>query len=319
MSSTASSRTDPPKVIMVFGPTGVGKTSLLARYFAGRAEIVSADSLQVYRGLNIGTAKPNAETLRRIPHHLIDIINYTERFDVGEFCHRADDSIADILQRNRVPFISGGTAYYLKAWLVGVPQTPPADPVIRARIQTEWRDRDDADVHRELAGIDPVSAGRIAPADRYRILRALEVYAQSGRPLSDYPVPEIPRTDYRVLCIGLKRERAELYRRIEERVDSMLNAGLENEVRALIADGARPHHPGMKAIGYREWFKNDEGEMRRTEEARDLILRNTRRYAKRQMTFFNSLPNVSWFDVSLNPRISGGFIDTIEAFMASAT
>ena len=319
MSSTASSRTDPPKVILVFGPTGVGKTSLLAQYFAGRAEIVSADSLQVYRGLDIGTAKPDVKTRRRIPHHLIDILDYTESFDVGEFCRLADGCISDILQRGRIPFISGGTAYYLKAWLMGVPQTPPADPETRARIESEWKNRDEADILRELTDIDPVSAARIAPADRYRLLRALEVFAQSGRPLSDYPVPDVPRRDFHVLCVGLKRERAELYRRIEERVDSMLNAGLENEVKALIAHGARPHHPGMKAIGYREWFTNDEGVTRRKEQARELILRNTRRYAKRQMTFFKSLPNVLWFDVSLNPRTSGGFVETMETFMASAT
>ncbi len=288
---------------------------MLDPLFSGRAEIISADALQVYKHLDIGTAKPDAKILSRIPHHLIDIIDYTETFNVGEFCLRADECVRSILDRGLLPVISGGAAYYLKSWLLGPPETPTADPILRTSLEGQWAGKSDEVLRKELIRIDPVSAERIGNRDRYRMLRVLEVYNQTGRPLSDFPVHEEPREDYRVLSIGLRRERAELYRRIEQRVDIMLEAGLAAEVAALREQGARREDPGMKAIGYREWF-GEEGEDEPTvERVRQLIARNTRRYAKRQMTFFSSLPDVRWFDAEEDIDIPGGLLDTVRGFL----
>jgi tRNA dimethylallyltransferase len=313
--SIVSNRTDPPKVILLFGPTGVGKTVLLERLFSRGAEVVSADALQVYKHLDIGTAKPDAGTLSRLPHHLINIIDYTESFSVGEFCRRADESIHDILSRGLLPVISGGTAYYLKAWLLGTPETPLVNPKIRRSLEEKWRGRDDESLRDEVMRLDPVSAGRIGGRDRYRMLRVLEVHAQTGRPLSDFKVPGEPRTDFRTLSIGLRRNRTELYRRIDERVEQMFRDGLASEAALLREKGARRNHPGMKAIGYREWFGEDGEETPDPERVKELIARNSRRYAKRQITFFASLPEVHWYDAGEDPDTPGGIKDTIRAFL----
>lgn len=275
----------------------MGKTEFLEKLFAGFAEVVSADALQVYRGMDIGTAKPPAETLARIPHHLIDILDVDEAFNVGDFCHRAELCVRDILSRGLTPVISGGTAYYMKTWLMGLPKTPPVDLMVRRKVQNRWKNRNNADIHRELQRIDPQSAGRIAQGDRYRMLRALEVFEQCSKPLSDYQIPEKPRDDVEVLSIGLRRSREDLVRRIEERVDSMLIGGLQGEVDRLRRCGAAASDPGMKGIGYREWFGTPDKPDPSPGEVRELIIRNTRRFAKRQMTFFASLPNAYWVDV----------------------
>jgi len=278
-------------------------------------EVVSADALQVYRQLDIGTAKPPQEMLSRIPHHLINIINYTESFSVGDFCSRADEAVRSILIRNRLPVISGGTAFYLKAWLLGLPGTPESDPLLRSSLEAEWKGKGNAELRNELIRIDPVSAERIGLGDRYRMLRALEVWHQTGRPLSSYKVPDTPRDDFNILSLGLRRDRGELYRRINQRVEEMFEDGLPEEIAALRKDGAEADHPGMKAIGYREWFGQQGEPEPDISEVKRLIARNTRRYAKRQITFFASLPSVHWFEVNESNDIPEGMIPLIEDFL----
>jgi tRNA dimethylallyltransferase len=297
---------------------------MLSRIFSvssHRAEVVSADALQVYRHLDIGTAKPGADLLSRIPHHLIDIIDYPESFSVGDFCKRTDEALAGILRREHLPVISGGTAYYLKSWLLGMPETPLSDPRIRSELETHWAGKTSEALKEEILRIDPVSARRIGRGDRYRMLRVLEVYLQTGRPLSSFSVPDSPREDYNVLSIGLTRERQELYSRINQRVEEMFSDGLAAEVAALRRRGASASDPGMKGIGYREWF-GEPGDSREPGEpdpdenrVKELIARNSRRYAKRQITFFSSLPDVHWFDAGEDPDGPGGILMLINAFL----
>ncbi len=301
-----------PAVILLFGPTGVGKTDLLDRLFSGVGEVVSADALQVYKDLDIGTAKPPSDLISRLPHHLINILHYTQSFSVAEFVRLADAAVADILNRGKVPVISGGTAYYFKAWLMGLPGTPEVDPAVRAAVSEKWQDRDDAELKEAVRLVDPVSAERLGDRDRYRMLRVLEVHEQTGRALSGFTVPDKPRSDCRILPVGLTRERSELYERINRRVDQMLDAGLAEEVRQLRNSGARREDPGMKAIGYAEWFPESEGgEDPELERVRELIARNSRRYAKRQLTFFSSLPGVRWYDMSVEPDVPAGLLEEI--------
>ncbi len=275
----------------------MGKTALLERLFAGIAEVISADALQIYRGMDIGTAKPSPETLALIPHHLIDIREVDESFSVGEFCHIADYHMMDICARGLLPVISGGTAYYIKTWLLGGPGTPPSDPLIRRKIEKQWTGRDDAELHKALQNVDPEGAGKIAIGDRYRAIRALEVFEQCGKPLSSFAVPNRPRTDVEVLSIGLRRSREDLAMRIERRVDLMIESGLQKEVERLRECYAGPSNPGMKGIGYKEWLGTPENPLPTVREVRELIIRNTKRYAKRQLTFFASLPNIHWIDI----------------------
>lgn len=280
-------------------------------------EIISADALQVYRQLDIGTAKPPARLLARIPHHLIDVCDYTNPFSVGDFCKQSDRIVKEILGRGRLPLITGGCAYYLKSWLLGMPKTPPTDISLRRQIAERWKGESNRAIRDELHRVDPISADRIGTGDRYRLLRALEVYEQSGKPLSSFPIPSTRREDYRILLIGLRRKRRELYRLIDLRVDAMLRANLENEVRRLVEDGARAKHPGMKGIGYREWFGSD-GSILAPDDVRELIARNTRRYAKRQSTFFASIPGVTWFELdgdSPPPLL----IEAVRRFLCAST
>ena len=291
------------RALFLLGPTGVGKTALLAELTVP-VEVINADSMQVYRGLDIGTAKPSPDLLSRIPHHLVDICNPEEQFHVGRFVQEANRLIPEIEDRGKLPVVSGGTAFYFKNLIYGLPGTPEASRETRRLLQRRLEHDGLETLYRELQEVDPVSAGRIESKDRYRILRALEVYHESGKPRSAFPEPREPREDLRFLAIGLYREREHLYRRINERVEKMFASGLEEEVAGLLQAGYGPESPAMRAIGYREFFQfasvaelesrrlDDETRKRVTEE----IQKNSRRYAKRQITFFSRLPEVRWLE-----------------------
>ncbi|HNY22059.1 MAG TPA: tRNA (adenosine(37)-N6)-dimethylallyltransferase MiaA [Treponemataceae bacterium] len=298
--------TDIP-VLVVFGPTASGKTALAGRFFSslspeclpdgspnrfrGRAEIISADSMQVYRGMDIGTAKPDSSFLSALPHHLIDIRDPNEQFCAGDFVRLADIAVREIAGRGNLPVILGGTAFYVKNFLFGLPETPESDPVVRAEILSRMKVEGAARLMAELALVDPESAARIHPNDEYRIARALEVFAASGRPLSSYALKEIPRAGFSPLVVALDRPRDELNRRIDQRVLEMFDSGLEAEFRRLLAAGYRKDDPGMQAIGYREFFTTDPPGSN-IPETIALIQSNSRKYAKRQETFIRSIPGV---------------------------
>lgn len=304
------------RFVCLFGPTGVGKTELLLSLFGGRkrppdipgAEIISADSMQVYRGMDIGTAKPSPDLQAHLPHHLIDIRNPDQQFHAGDFVADAERVIAEIEARGNLPVISGGTAFYFRNLLYGLPGTPRSEPSVRATLY-ERVDKDGVDaLFEELASVDPQSARRISPSDTYRIVRALEVYRLSGRPLSSFAVASTPRTDIEALCVGLNRDNGELDARVLERTRQMIASGLVAEVRGLLATGYSVNDPGMRGIGYRETcaalgsagdVRNDEAAGRKSlEELAGLIALHTRQYAKRQMTFFRRLPGVQWLNLS---------------------
>lgn len=282
------------RVILLFGPTGVGKTALIDSLAGRKAEVVSADSLQVYCGLNIGTAKPTSKQLAEIPHHLIDICHPNEPFTVGMFVKKADTAVKAILTSGHLPVISGGTAYYIKHYLTGLPKAPVADSEVRRKIEQIYQQQGVEFCREKLQQVDPVSAARINPHDIYRILRALEVYESSGEPLSSFSMSGAIRDDIDPVVIGLYRDKAELHHRIEQRVDEMFRLGLPDEVKSLIRLGAESSWPGMKGIGYREFFQAAASGEYSYRDISDLIKRNSKAYAKRQMTFFRSLSNVIW-------------------------
>ncbi len=248
--------------------------------------------MQVYRGMDIGTAKPGSDVLAKLPHHLIDIVDPDTQFSAGEFVKRAEEAIAGITARGGVPVMSGGTAFYMKNFAYGLPATPPSSRESRDKVKADLREKGLPALYSDLSRIDPAYAATIGARDASRISRALEVFRATGRPLSSFAVPGAPRGDYRCLFVGLERERTDLQARIDRRVDAMLQAGLAAEVEALRARGYGRSDPGMRAIGYREFFECDGG----PEAVAGLIKRNTRRYAKRQIVFFRSLPGVRWID-----------------------
>jgi len=258
-------------------------------------EVVAVDSIQVYRGLDIGSAKPTLEEQARVPHHLIDIRTPSQPFDVGDFVAEASAAVEGVTARGRVPLLSGGTAFYFQNYLLGLPETPPSTPEAREAARLKWEAEGEDEFRQSLKSVDPASEARIQSHDAYRLQRAWEVWVQSGRPLSSFGRTP-PRQRGPVFVAGLDRPRDELYRRIEARVDGMLSAGLEAEVRRLVASGVRATDPGMKGIGYAEWFPYLETGEGSLTEVRDHIVLNSRRYAKRQLTFFRSLPGVRWYD-----------------------
>jgi len=281
--------------VCLFGPTGVGKTQFLADDFPAGFEVVVVDSIQVYRGLDIGSAKPDVGERLKVPHHLIDFRDPGQRFDVGDFVAEASLAVADIVARGRVPVLSGGTAFYFQNYLLGLPDTPVSSPEFRILSKKKWDDEGEQAFRRALAEVDPRTEARIQPHDAYRLQRAWEVWIQTGRPLSSFGRQKSFSLGPTFVA-GLDRPREDLYRRIEARVDGMIQAGLEAEVRRLVEAGFTSETPALKGIGYAEWFPwvvTGEGSRAAI---RDLIVLNSRRYAKRQLTFFRSLPGVRWYD-----------------------
>ncbi|MDR1127137.1 MAG: tRNA (adenosine(37)-N6)-dimethylallyltransferase MiaA [Treponema sp.] len=300
-------------VLVLFGPTASGKTDVIRQVFtSSQAEVVSADSMQVYRGMDIGTAKPSPRLQALIPHHLIDILEPDQEFNVGDFVRLADAAVKDIWSRGKLPVVSGGTGFYLKNFIQGLPLTPPSDADIRAQLKAELQASGVEPLIRELGSRDAVSAGRIHPNDSYRLLRALEVLRLTNKPLSSFSMPKKIRDDFDFLLIDLERPRDELYARIDERCAQMFKDGLAEEVHGLFGKyGADV--PGMRAIGYREFFQN--GQFRSDfGEVEALIARNSRRYAKRQITFFASIPGVTRLNADDTLRILDDFIRGVAPF-----
>ena len=326
----------PLPVAVIFGATACGKTALAARLFAsssfpvsssvysgaqdpyhihdasalsfeqgiarvaGRVEIISADSVQVYRGMPVGSAQPPDELVKALPHHLVGICDPSEEFSVADFVRSADELCREIVARGHLPVVLGGTAFYVKHFMYGMPVTPQADPLVREQLQEKLRQIGAEAMHVELASFDPPSAAKIHINDAYRIIRAHEVYLASGRPLSSFELSYRYREGFRFCPIFLDRPRDELYRRIEARVDEMFEQGLEQELVRLIAQGCTAAHPAMKAIGYREFFElsPDAPAAAPRDAVCALIKRNTKRYAKRQQTFFQSFPDAHRINMS---------------------
>jgi tRNA dimethylallyltransferase len=278
------------------GPTASGKTDLaldLARQLD--AEIISVDSAQVYRGMDIGTAKPDAATLAEVPHHLLDIRDPADAYSAAEFRHDALELIAQIQARNRLPLLAGGTMLYFRALEFGLDELPKADPGIRAALIQELASHGLASLYQRLQQLDPVTAARLHANDSQRILRALEVQAQSGQPLSQWQQARQSQFPWPLVKLALAPySRAELRERIAQRFDFMLEQGFEDEVRRLWARGDLDADlPSMRAVGYRQMLAHIRGEIDLVA-MREEAITATRQLAKRQMTWLRSWPELHW-------------------------
>lgn len=284
-----------PRVGFIVGPTGSGKTAL-ALEVAERigAEILNADSRQLYRGMDIGTAKPSPEERRRVAHHLIDVRWPDEPVDVAAFVAMAREAIADIAGRGRRILVVGGSGLYLRVLRGGIFSGPPASPELRRELEALAAERGIGFLHDRLAEVDAAAASRIQRNDLYRIVRALEVYRLTGVPISVHQQRHrFAAGEYETLTVGIDVERKRLYEAIERRFDAMLEAGLVDEVRALLARGYNPDRPPLSTIGYREIAAFLRGEME-FQEAVEAAKRESRRLAKRQLTWFRREPEILW-------------------------
>ena len=291
--------------MVLFGPTAVGKTALTEELFSKGFEIINADSVQVYRFLDIASAKPEKELMEKIPHHLVDIRFPWEQYNSGDFCKDAERLIKEINERGNIPLITGGTAYYFKQLLYGPSSTPESNPKTREEIQRTIDDIGLDKAYEMLMSLDMEAAKKIDKNDRYRISRALEVIKDTGRPLSSFPVSDTLREDIDFVIIGLKREKRELEDRIRKRVDIMFDSGALREMKALLSMGADLSWPGMQGIGYREWFNALESGEVNISIIKDMIIRSSIKYAKRQMTFFSSFSDTTWFSPNDTKEIKG--------------
>ena len=284
------------RIICVVGPTASGKTKLavqLAKAYDG--EVVSCDSMQIYKHMDIGTAKPTPEEMEGVPHHMIDCVEPGEDFSVGKYVQLADGCVQDILSRGKTAVIAGGTGLYVDSLIAGRTFAPVPQTGKREALEAQLRQEGGEAMLRKLRAVDPDAAARLHPADEKRIIRALEVYAETGRTITQHNLEtqQIPPR-YRPVWIGLDYlDRAVLYRRIDLRVDLMLQAGLLDEIRALLARGVSPRTTAMQAIGYKEFFDALEGRSRLSAAA-DLCKQRSRNYAKRQLTWFRRNPQLCW-------------------------
>ena len=284
-----------PKIIVICGPTGIGKTAAaieLARVFGG--EIVSADSIQIYRYMDIGAAKPTPEERAAICHHMIDIVEPSENFSAAQYGRLAAECIADLSRRGRVPFVVGGTGLYIKALIHGLFQSPPIGPQIRRQLRQEVEAKGIEALYARLRRCDLESADRLHPNDTFRILRALEVFESTGLSMSAYQKAHgFAEIRFDSLKIGLHIDRSALYERINKRVDAMMDAGFLQEVVDLLRRGYSPELKSMQSIGYRHLVDHLQGKCS-LEETLETLKRDTRRYAKRQLTWFGADEEIIW-------------------------
>ncbi|MCD6520236.1 MAG: tRNA (adenosine(37)-N6)-dimethylallyltransferase MiaA [Anaerolineae bacterium] len=287
-----------PKVLVILGPTAVGKTALALQLGAHlAAEVVSADSRQIYRYMDIGTAKPTPEERARLRHHLIDIVDPDQTLTLAQYQELANQAIQDIWSRGKLPMLVGGTGLYIRALLEGwtIPHVPP-DESLRAELEREAERFGPQHLHERLAQVDPLAAKRIDPRNVRRVIRALEVYYHTGKPISQLQKKAPP--PYHVYKLGLTLPRPELYKRIDARVDRMIAEGLVEEVRELVARGYGYELPSMSGLGYKQIGQYLRGEVS-LEEAIALIKRHTRRFVRQQYNWFRlSDRSIHWLDAA---------------------
>jgi tRNA dimethylallyltransferase len=299
-----------PPLLVIVGPTAVGKTAVAVR-LAGRIplEVVSADSRQVYRGMDVGTGKPSPEELRVVPHHLIDVVEPHERYHAARFRTDARRALVEIRGRGRLPAVVGGTGLYVRALLKGLDPAPPADPGLRRELESVGRTQGSAVLHGRLREHDPAAADRLHPHDRVRVIRALEIAlagspggrAGERRPVGSWATATPP---FRLVMVGLCQPREVLRRRIADRVQAMVDRGMIEEVRRLLTAGFAETLPAMGGIGYRHFCAVVRGRMPEADAIR-LMIRDTGRYAKRQMTWFARDPEIRWIDVDALGGLDG--------------
>ncbi len=291
------------KIISICGPTGIGKTSFaifLAQHFNG--EIIGADSMQIYKHLDIGTAKPDAEERAAAVHHLVDFLDPAANYDAGKYVSDADDVIENLCEQGKLPIVAGGTGLYIRALIHGLFRSFSPDSHTLDALEKELEERGGEVLHQELTACDPVSAGRIHPNDGFRIVRALEVFRTTGRPISEKQQGHgFAQERYQSLTFGLTMDRDRLYDRINRRVDIMMNRGLLEEVVQLKEKGYSPDLKSMQSIGYRHMCMYLDKEVSLDEAVR-LLKRDTRRYAKRQFTWFRKEPGLIWIEPSETQR-----------------
>jgi tRNA dimethylallyltransferase len=299
-----------PPLLVIVGPTGVGKTAVAVRLGAALPmEAVNADSRQVYRGMDIGTGKPTAAEQAALRHHLLDVVDPDQRYHVARFRQEALRALQEIRARGKLPAVVGGTGLYVRGLLKGLDPAPPADPALRRELEALAEARGLPALHERLRALDPAAASRLHPHDGVRIVRALEI--AGARPRAPEPGEPPPpgrwatvRTPFRLLMVGLTRPRPGLNRRLADRVRDMVGRGMMEEVRGLLAAGYHESQPGMNGIGYRQLCAVLRDRMR-LDEAIRLTIRDTTRYAKRQMTWFARDPEVEWIDVEAAGGVEG--------------
>ncbi len=300
------------KIVVIAGPTAGGKTALgveLALALGG--EVVSADSMQVYRGMDVGTATPTPEEMRGVPHHLLNVVNPDEDFNAAIYRRMALSRIADIVARGKVCLVVGGTGLYIRGLLGGFFECPPADMELRRTLRKACDTVGPAVLHERLRRLDPDAADRIHPNDRVRITRALEIFHLTReRPSRLAGAHAFGDRNLRALKFSLEPDRGELYDRINRRCVRMVESGLAAECEALLARGYSPDLKPMKAIGYRHMIRHLKGEWT-LDEAIRYLQRDTRRYAKRQITWFRGDPGF----IRVAPRDAGGMLERIRAFL----
>ena len=300
-------------MLALVGPTAIGKTELslaIAEKFSG--EIIGVDSMQVYRYMDIGTAKPTLQERSRVPHYLIDVVDPDEDYSVGRYVEDAEQAIQLVVQNSHIPLLVGGTGMYLRGLLDGLTEFETADPAVRERLKQRLAEKDGRQqLYSELVRLDPESAARIHPNDSQRLLRALEIHLITGTPWSQHlKTGEKGKKLHNIVKIGLTCDRNVLFQRINKRVRQMMEQGLEQEVRTLLARGYHGNLKSMQAIGYRHMINYLAGNWTLAK-TMELLARDTRHYAKRQYTWFRSDPEINWFQ----PSERDGVFRAIEKFL----
>lgn len=298
-------------VVVLVGPTAVGKSALavaLAQQL--QTEVLAADSRQVYRGMDIATDKPTREEQAGVPHRLIDLAEPDEAFNAGRYRQAAEQEIARLHAEGKLPLVVGGTGLWVRALLGGLCEGPQSDPALRDKLAAEAERVGAEEMHRRLAAVDSLSAARIHPNDRVKVLRALEVHAQTGQTQSTlHEQHAFAARPYTALLIGLRRERDDLYARIEQRIDRMMARGLVEETRGLLARGLSRQLGSMKGLGYKQIAGYLAGDYDEAEAVR-LLKRDTRHFAKRQFTWFRKEPGILWLSLDASTDATA-LLDTV--------